>query len=404
MKPVAAPSIRDSRPGLAIISNEQTPYRLHLHRRIATELPELRLWSLFTHEKASSPWKLTECPEINPVWFGAGDSSQDQAKLSHAIKEWRKGGAILRWMQDRDIRAVVVLGYNDWGRWRILQGCRRRGIPCLLFGDSNILCDNPSGAKALLKRALLPRILKRCSGVLYCGRLGREYFIRYGADPARMFPFPYEPDYQAVQDVPLSQIEQARRRYHLPAGRRYLIYSGRLTPVKRVDLLLHAFAAIAADRPHWDLIMAGDGELRASLPSLVPADLKPRVIWTGFIDDHQRLAALYALADVLVLPSEYEPWGVVVTEAAVRLALVASSVVGAAAEVLRDGVNGKLFENRSLPSLIAALREVTDESRIDAFKAASPKVLAEWRKRSDPVAGLRQALESVGALPVIPNR
>lgn len=386
----------DLRPGLAIISNEQTPYRLHLHRRIAAEIPELRLWSLFTHETASSPWKLAPCPEINPVWFGAGHSSREQARLTRALKEWRKGGAILRWLQERDIRAVVVLGYNDLGRIRIIKECHRRRLPCFLFGDSNILCDAPGRLKALLKGALLPWILRRCSGVLYCGRLGRDYFRKYGVDPTRMFPFPYEPDYEAVRKVPVSQMEETRRRYGLPRGKRYLIYSGRLTAVKRVDLLLHAFAAIASFRPQWNLIIAGDGELRDSLQALVPNHLKERVIWTGFIDDHQRLASLYALADVLVLPSEYEPWGVVVTEAAVRLALVASSVVGAAADVLRDGVNGRVFENRSLPSLIEALREVTDDTRIDAFKAASPRVLAEWRKHSDPVAGLRAALSSAG--------
>lgn len=391
-------SVSDKKPGLAIISNELTPYRLHLHRRIASEIPELRLWSVFTHETASSPWELEQYEDIHPVWFGAGDSSRDQAKLSCALKEWRKAGKMIGWLRQHDIRAVVVLGYNDAGRIRTIYWCSRRGIPCFLFGDSNILCDSATGVRALLKRAFVPWIVKRCAGVLYCGRLGREYFLRYGARLERMFPFPYEPDYEAVQNVSPRQIEETRLRYGLPAGKRYLIYSGRLTSVKRVDLLLHAFAAIAAARPNWHLIIAGDGELRNSLASFVPAELKNRVIWTGFINDHRQLAALYAIADVLVLPSEYEPWGVVVTEAAVRLALVTSSVVGAAADVLRDGVNGKVFENRNLPSLIEALHNVTDETRIDNFKVASPRVLAEWRQYSDPVEGLRRALTSASAL------
>src|SRR3954452_22988241 len=66
-----------ARPAIAIIANSQTPYRLHLHRRIAAEIPQVQLWSLYTHETSNSAWAFEAPPEIGPVLFGKGESSAD---------------------------------------------------------------------------------------------------------------------------------------------------------------------------------------------------------------------------------------------------------------------------------------------------------------------------------------
>jgi glycosyltransferase involved in cell wall biosynthesis len=380
---------------IAIISNEPTPYRNHLHRRIVAEVPEVLLWSLFTHPLPSSPWPQGADEAIRPVLFGKGERSSDQSSILRQPGEWYKGGRIIDFCRQHNVRAVIVNGYNDLGRLRIIRWCARHSIPCYLFGDSNIRCDSASGVKGFLKRILVGSVLRSCSGALYCGRLGREYFLKYGAPSDRLFPFPYEPNYALGASVREAQVEAARGRFGLRKGARYLIFSGRLVRLKRVDLLLAAYQRIAASRPEWDLIIAGDGPLRSQLRAAISSQWSNRVIWTGFIDDPQVLASLYAVADVLVLPSDYEPWGVVVTEAAVRLAIVASSVVGAAADLVEDSVNGRIFPNGDLRALTDALLEVTNSDTIDAMKAASPKRLKTWRRESDPIRGLREALEAV---------
>jgi len=97
---------------------------------------------------------------------------------------------------------------------------------------------------------MLSRIVRRCAGCVCCGRLGREFFLRYGADPSRIFISPYEPDYRLIQEVTPQRIEQVRQRYGLDPARRRLVYSGRLSTEKRVDLLIFnnpfAFAELTA--------------------------------------------------------------------------------------------------------------------------------------------------------------
>ena len=165
--------------------------------------------------------------------------------------------------------------------------------------------------------------------------------------------------------------------------------------LKRVDLLIDAFASIAADRPEWDLVVLGDGTLKANLMARVPTELAKRVRWLGFIDNQELVSAIYRSCDMLVLPSDYEPWALVVNEAAAAgLAIVASDSVGAAAELVRTGVNGEIFLSGNLRDLSAKLTLVTDSAKIDRFKAGSNTVLAEWRSSADPVEGLRQALRT----------
>jgi glycosyltransferase involved in cell wall biosynthesis len=395
------PTMTDQRPqsipAIAIVSNSQTPYRLHVHQRIARELPQIRLWSLFTHETSNAPWAFSNPEEIGPVLFGKGESSDQQAKPKNILREWRRGGRIIRWMKEHDIRFVLMMGYNDAGRMRMIRWCHRRHIPCWLFGDSNIRGDLATGLKAVIKKIVVRRVVAQCDGIFSCGTLGRDYFAKYGADPDRCFFYPYEPDYHLIQGQSPAAIEQVGTRWSLAKDRRRIVFSGRLAQVKRPELLMAAFIAISEQRPNWDLLMIGDGPLRQLLQNQLPPALTDRVKWTGFIDDQAAIGALYRLSDLLVLPSDYEPWALVINEAAsAGLAIVSSNVVGAAAELVRDGVNGRLFPPGDLAALTECLLDATN--RIDEMKAQSSKILADWRSRGDPVQGLRAALIASGVI------
>jgi glycosyltransferase involved in cell wall biosynthesis len=380
---------------LAIVSNSITPYRVHVHRRIARELPAVRLNSVFTHGLTNADWTLDVPPEINPVMFGKGESSDVQDRLAGSLREWRKAGRIIRWLRERDVRVVVVQGYNDVGRLRIIRWCRRNRVPCFLSGDSNILGDRTTGAKKWLKARLLPRIIRQCSGIMPVGSRGAAYFEKYGAAPRHIFLFPYEPDYQLIRDVPPDLVQQVRARFALSSRRRRILFAGRMIREKRPDMAIESFARIADRRPEWDLVMLGDGVRRARLQASVPPDLTSRVIWAGFIPRALEVAAMYRTCDVLVLPSDYEPWAVVVNEAAAAgLALVCSDVVGAAAELVRDGVNGWTFRSGDVGALTERLLQVTDPANVERLKQASADVLAEWQRVGDPVRNLWHAVEA----------
>lgn len=387
----------NQRPVVAIISNSLTPYRLHFHQRVVRELATIEWWSLFTHDRSNAPWTHVATADIRPVQFGPGEPSERQSDVRQTVHEWRKGGRIIRWLREHDARAVVLSGYNDAGRLRVLRWCHRHAVPCFLFGDSNIRGDNFRGWRAGLKRLLLSRILRRATGVLACGSLGQAYFQKYGVPVGQMFLMPYEPDYHLIRNAPLHQVRDTIKKHQLPLDRRFMVFSGRLIAVKRIDVLIDAFGAIATERPEWDLLIVGDGPLRAQLTNRVRPALQSRVHWVGFIEDPTEVARLCRAGDVLVLPSDVEPWGVVVNEAvAAGMAVVASDAVGAAAELVRDRVNGRIFPAGDLAALTECLRDVTTAEKTAAYRSANAAVLADWQRRGDPVRGLAAALSTVG--------
>jgi glycosyltransferase involved in cell wall biosynthesis len=387
-------------PEVAIVVNSLPPYRLHVHQRVAREMgQEILLHTVCTHEvDYLHPYRPT--PEINTISFGPGQPFTRQLKVRYVWSEWRKAGRIIRWLATSRINAVVLLGYNDAGRIRILRWCYRRGLPCLLFGDSNIRSDRTNGPVALMKGLLVPRFVRWATALLVCGRLGRQYWAKYGATSDRMFDFPYEPDYELIQNLSTEKIALVRERFGFRADRRRIVFAGRFIKAKQPRLLIEAFAEIAKQRPNWDLVMVGAEDPilshrgRLPLEKWVPAELRGRVIFTGFQEEQWVVSAIYRASDVLCLPSDNEPWALVINEAvAAGQAIVASEVVGAAAELVRDGINGRVVPSRDLKSLVEALLDVTSANRIDAMRANSAAVLADWRKRGDPIDGLRSALK-----------
>ncbi|MEN0109147.1 MAG: glycosyltransferase family 4 protein [Planctomycetota bacterium] len=386
---------------IAIVCNSLPPYRLHAHERFANEIAGVRLLTLQTHIDATRDWVTSIAPQINVIDFSNGDR-----RLSGRRREWERGGAIIETLRAQRVDAVVVNGYNDAGRRRIIDWCRGESIACFLWADSNIASDRHSNPpwKRWIKRLAIGPLIRKCTGCFACGRLGRDYWEWYGAEPERVFLSPYEPDYRLVQELPQERIAVIQERLGFDPARRRIVYCGRLIEVKRVDIAIDAFAAIANERPEWDLVIVGDGVLRDELEARVPARLADRVKWTGFLAEPADVSAVYRASDVLALPSSYEPWALVVNESvAAGMAVVATDVVGAAQELVHDGKSGRVVPPDSREAFTEALRDVTAADRIDAMKAASAEALADWRRRGDPVEGLRDALRFAGVLPAEPT-
>ncbi len=388
-----------NRPGLAIVATSLTPYRLHLHRRVATEIPEFRVHSLVTRAATDFDWAMDVPAEINLVTFSGGSRSTSVSAFRHPLGDFRKGGQIIRYIDEHDIEAVIVNGWRDLALLRMIYHCLCRKITLFVRGDSNIKGDDRKpGIRESFKTMLLRTLFDKCDGVMPMGRLGQEFFEKYGAASEKCFRVPYEPDYTVFSEVDSTGLHQFREEQCLSPDRRYLMFSGRLIHVKRLDLLLAAFARVASSRPLWDLLIVGDGPLRGELEAQVPDDLRDRVRWLGFCQTEQMRLA-YRAANVLVLTSEREQWALVVNEAvASGLPVVSSDVVGAAYELIEDRVSGRLFKVNDLDALVDAILDVTDETSYDRYRSAVGPALAAWRCRADPIEGIRRALRSVNLL------
>ncbi|ACF42870.1 glycosyltransferase family 4 protein [Pelodictyon phaeoclathratiforme] len=381
-------------PSLVFISNGITPYGTHFLERIAGELFDFKLHTIYSYEFSMGKWQITLKPILNAVVLGKDEYAIQHYNLSAIRHSYSRYLQLVKEIKTISPIAVIVLGYGNIAHYLLIEWCYKNDIACLILGDSNILGDCNSGLRSFIKSIIVKRVVSCCSAFLPCGTLGSQYFEKYGARPEQIFFSPVEPDYSLIEEISTDTVKSLTMQFKFDPDRYRLIYSGRLVAIKRLDLLIDAFAKIAEQRSEWDLLIVGGGSLEAELKMRIPDWLRHRVYWTGFVSSQEHMSALYQFADILVLPSDYEPWALVVNEAVCAgLALVCSDAVGAAFELLCDGENGRYFHAGDVESLIEALLDVTKAENLLKYKIASKQILSLWRKKADPVDGLRCALE-----------
>lgn len=168
-----------------------------------------------------------------------------------------------------------------------------------------------------------------------------------------------------IRDVPAV----SRAALNTPEEAKVVVALGRLHEAKAFDTLLQALAI--ERRPY--LWLAGEGPLRRKLESLAGTlGIADRVRFLGWRDDRE---ALFAAADICVVPSRYEPFGSVTVEAwATRLPLVAAASAGPAA-LIQDGQDGLLVPIDDGTAMAAALTRVIDEPGL------GPRLVGAGRQR-----------------------
>ena len=383
-------------PMVGMVANVLTPYWVHLFLRFAREIPGIRIATCTLFEHGDQPWSVDEVREIRATCAGPGEGL-NRTGIRAQIDDWRKAGRVIQWIKDNQVKVVVIGGYADLCRAAVIRWCHRNGIPVLIFADSNVRSRRPTGFRGVVKLWFFKAMHRMVRGVLVCGRNGADYFSSYGFPHDRIFICPVEPDYRLIQELTESEIEPVLRKYGLNPERKRAVACSRLVDIKRVDMAIDAFTAVAHQRPDWDLVVIGSGPLLESLKSRVPSHLRDRVVFTGFIGNQREISAIYRGSHVLVHAAEYEPFGLVICEAtAAGMAMVVSSIVGAAAEVVGEGSSGRFFPVGNLRLMTFALLDATDERRNAAYRANSRVLLNDWRHRGDPVIGLSQALRACG--------
>ena len=323
--------------------------------------------------------------------FGRRNVISAQRPLSYGIASRLRRGRF---------DALWVHGYARWVNWQAMLAAKALGAKVLVRDEATAASAPRSPARRLAKHGFFRTLAAVADGFLAIGSANRDYYLANGIPPARVFMMPYAVDndffrLRALAAAP--RREALRAELGLEPGRAIILYASKFQRRKRPDDLLRAHVRLCRSldaRPAPYLLFVGDGEMRGALEQAAGGEKGGAVRFLGFRNQTE-LPALFDLADVFVLPSVHEPWGLIVNEAmAAGRAVIVSDQVGCAGDLVRHGVNGFIFPAGDVEALAAALREIVlAPRRARAMGEAGREIIERWSFRED-LAGLRQALRA----------
>lgn len=370
---------------LAYVVSHPIQYQAPLLRRIARE-PDIDLHVYFLgdispggyHDPGFGTWVEWDVPLTE---------GYDHTFLSQ--EEGSVGSRLRRELHKGRFDAVWVHGYGDPGTRSAMSSARRGGAAVLLRGESHLGLVKGALGRGY-RRVVLPPLFRRADGFLAIGTANADFYRHYGVKEELIHQMPYAVDndlFTRIAEEARSGRATLRAELGIGGTTPVILFASKMTHIKGPDVLLEAFRRLHSDT-EAHLLFVGDGEQRASLEAAAPSD----VTFVGF-KNQSELPAYYALCDVFVLPSRWEPWGLVINEAMnAAKPIVTTDVVGAARDLVGNGVNGRVVASGDPAALAAALREVVADASLRAkMGEASKRIIDSWDFEAD-VRGLRRAL------------
>lgn len=361
---------------IAVITTFPAPYRIPLLNELAA-LPGIQLNVLLTEPNLAvmqiEPAQFQFQYEVFPT-----RSWQIRNRFGDRVG-FAISPALVNHLRREKYDAIVALGWTmpNTVLTRVMGALRHS--PVILWDES--IPHAPGSIKRLVF-PLLHRYFSSFDGYLAASSWCREYMIEMGAAPERVVIFPQVADnvfFQSENERLRPQRAALKRALGIATGR-VILFVGQLIPRKGVLDLMDAFEIIAAQDADVSLVMVGEGVLRAELQARRAASCCAERIFIPAFASQQELPTYYALADVFVLPSLYDTFGVVVNEAmASGLPVVTTHNVGAAADLVEDGVNGRVVAPGDANALAQALRELMqDEALRDRMGKNALERIRQW--------------------------
>jgi len=309
--------------------------------------------------------------------------------LVDAPKSQKNGGArpgffsapLWRLIRHGGFDAVYVSGYYFPEAWLVMLAAKYSHIPLILATDVHSLDSRrvQSGFARTVKKAIVKRIF-RMAGAVQTGSTGATTYVRSLGVPAERILLGGNIVDNAWWSERAASANRAsiRRSWNIPDDAPAVLFCAKLQSWKRPGDLLEAFARAGAAGSY--LIFAGDGALRSELEQRAhELGIVDGVRFLGFVNQ-SGLPSVYAASDLLVLPSDYEPFGLVVNEAMLcGCAAIVSDRVGAKYDLVREGETGCVFPCGDIDALAKLLRALlTDRPRLARMGAAARERMKTW--------------------------
>lgn len=283
-------------------------------------------------------------------------------------------GDIEKWGAD----AVLVFGWSFQSHFSCLRHFHGK-IPVIFRGDSNLLDQGKNFFKDKIRQLFLSFVYKHADFFLFVGKANRDYFVHAGVDASKLFFVPHAIDNKRFASKTNYTI---RKSLSLKDDTILFMYAGKFEEKKNVGMLIEAFAKIESSNAH--LLLTGNGPEENSLKLKVHqlGELSRNRIHFLDFQNQSMMPDLYQSCDVFVLPSKGpgETWGLSINEAmASSRAVLVSNKCGASLDLVKEGVNGYVFQSNVVESLTEKINLLAQsKEKITELGNYSFRIISEW--------------------------
>lgn len=295
--------------------------------------------------------------------------------------------------------AVWVNGYMYPSNWFGIAAGAARGASLLMRSEMRINSARRPHRLDGLRDRLIRAWVRRSDALLYIGKENRNAYMHYGAQPSRLFFTPYSVDVDAMIAARQRRLDSGgvASSWGVANDRLVVLFVGKLTQQKHPEAVLH-LATLPGLNERIHVVIAGSGPLENSLRERVSAEQIGNVTLLGFVNQ-SNLPDVYASADILVVPSESETWGLVVNEGMAAGAVpIVSDGVGSAPDLISDGVTGFTFPSLRWDVLEQIVRRIVADEPLRKFMSERAEARAREYTHDAAASGIVEALRAVGRL------
>lgn len=385
------------KPRLAVVASHAIQYQIPLFR-LLTEVVDLHVF--FSHrqspeEQAAAGFGVDFEWDLN-LFEGYPHTFLDNRARRPSTQ--RFGGCdtpeIKQYLAVGRFDAVLTMGWYLKTYVQAVIACKQLRMPVMVRGDSTLRPQRNVFTRAV-KMLIYPALMRRFDAFLVVGKRARAYLRHYGVAESKMFWSPHAVDNDRFADQSFAAVDSrtsTREELGCRPGEFLVLFVGRFVPFKRPLDVVRALGMLAGCGTQVRGVFVGHGELSSEIENLATS-LNSPIALVGF-KNQSALPAIYAAADVLVLPSNNrETWGLVANESmACGTPVIASNEAGCVDDLIDDGETGYQYPVGDSYSLAEAVRRLLPQTGSERIKRALKKKMAEY-SLENAVDGIVMALE-----------
>jgi glycosyltransferase involved in cell wall biosynthesis len=366
---------------LLVVEREPTPYKVDLWNA-CTASGRLSIRVLFSTQRDWSPDLGHFYEEFPPMRFW-----HERIRGRASFSTLRFAVVFLRQFFSWRPHAVYIAGYSHLPGLLVVAVCALSCTPYFMASDAlNMIPATTfyTRCRHAFRNAVRRFVFRTTKAMLVCGTRGRSSTLAAGCPAAKVVDFPYVVDAARMhEDVPSTIPPSCQA--HLAAGKTILFFSGRMIARKGLATLLRAAASLHADAS-WVLWCEGEGPDRSTFEHMARTlGIANRCLFLGFCQMSLH-SWLIRNAEIIVVPSLDDRWGIVVDEGMqLGKVVVSTNETGSAEDRIVSGRNGIRIAAGDEKALSQALK------RLMADANAASHMAAEAARTADRYTPLRNA-------------